>query len=90
MQNTPCIRCGKIRIVAKSWSEKINNSLLTYTLTVCPDSECQKIVEGELQKKRDKIISIHEESEKRKKNNIRNRKIKKALASPDKRQHLRI
>ena len=55
---TPCIRCGKLRIVAKSWSEKISGSLTTYTQTVCPDHECQKVVEIELQKKRDKIAFL--------------------------------
>lgn len=76
MQDNPCIRCGKTRIVTKSWSENIDNSMITYTLTVCPDPDCQKIVEEDLQKKKDKITLIHEQSEKRRKNNIRNRKTK--------------
>ena len=80
MQDNPCIRCGKERIIKKSWRENINNSLITFTQTACPDPSCQKIVEEDLQKKKDKIASIHEESEKRRKFNIRNRKTKKTYS----------
>ncbi|OGK42606.1 hypothetical protein A2954_06280 [Candidatus Roizmanbacteria bacterium RIFCSPLOWO2_01_FULL_37_12] len=40
-----CIRCGKPRIVVKSWEEKLGFSTITATNTACPDSECQKIVD---------------------------------------------
>ncbi len=43
--NNPCIRCGKQRIDGKSWKEKLGTSVITHTQTVCPDSECQKIVD---------------------------------------------
>ena len=50
--SNPCYRCGKERIKAKTWNEKVTNfmgtSVITYTQTVCPDPECQKIVEKEL------------------------------------------
>ena len=72
--NSPCIRCGKIRITSKSWNEYINKSLVTYTLTVCPDAECQKIVDEQLKKRKEKIAAIQEESNKRKRDNIRNKK----------------
>ena len=71
---TPCIRCGKLRIVAKSWSEKISGSLTTYTQTVCPDHECQKVVEIELQKKRDKIAFLQNKLLERRKTMVRTRK----------------
>lgn len=44
----PCIRCGKPRIVDKTWKEYVGKSLLTYVTTVCPDKECQKAVEQEI------------------------------------------
>lgn len=66
-ETTPCIRCGKLRIVAKSWSEKVGESLITYTRTVCPDSECQKLVDLELQKKKDKMTAIQNRSLERRK-----------------------
>lgn len=71
---TPCVRCGKSRIVSKTWSEKVDNSMVTYTQTVCPDSECQKIVESDLQKKKDKIAFIQAESLKRRANIKRGKK----------------
>lgn len=75
--NTPCIRCGKMRIVAKSWTGNIGSSIITYTLTVCPDPACQKIVEAELQEKQDKVRAIQERSLERKKIIKRARKIKR-------------
>lgn len=72
--NTPCIRCGKQRIQAKSWDEKINGSIVTYTLTVCPDADCQKLVDAELQKHKDRIADIQAKSLKRRTTNRRNRK----------------
>lgn len=51
MQTTltnPCIRCGKERIISKTWTEKIGNAfLLTRTDTVCPDTACQKVIDEE-------------------------------------------
>lgn len=41
----PCIRCGKQRIVVKTWTEHIGVSLVKYSDTVCPDPECQKVVD---------------------------------------------
>jgi len=73
-ETTPCIRCGKLRIVAKTWSEKINDSLVTYTQTVCPDSECQSKVENELEKKSNKIKDIQQKSLERRKLNKRNKR----------------
>lgn len=53
MAKNLCIRCGKPRIVAKTWKEKviISNgrvSVVEYTEMVCPDEECQKKVERRL------------------------------------------
>ncbi|MBM3284155.1 hypothetical protein FJY90_08035 [Candidatus Gottesmanbacteria bacterium] len=78
--NTKCIRCGKIRIVASSWKEYIGTSLVTYTNTVCPDPECQKIVDEQLKKKKDKLLMIQTESLERRKAMRINRKLKKTKA----------
>ena len=59
---TPCIRCGKTRILAKTWKEKLGESLINYTQTVCPDPVCQKIVESELEKKDAKMAALHAKS----------------------------
>ncbi len=43
--SNPCVRCGKQRINGKTWKGKAGMSVITYTQTVCPDRECQKVVE---------------------------------------------
>lgn len=43
--SNPCIRCGKERIDGKSWKEKNGISIITHTKTICPDSQCQKLVD---------------------------------------------
>jgi hypothetical protein len=74
--NTPCIRCGKIRIQSKSWEEEINGSPVTFTLNVCPDPACQKLVDAELKKHSDRIADIQAKSLKRRVTNRRNKKGK--------------
>lgn len=67
--SNPCTRCGQERILVKEWVEEIptfGNKMMKITraLNVCPDPECQKVIEGELavqKKKRDKIKSDREE-----------------------------
>lgn len=56
--SNPCIRCGKPRIDGKTWEGKIGVSSITYTMTVCPDSECQKIVEQGIADKKAKNDSL--------------------------------
>jgi len=59
-----CIRCGKVRVIAKTWKEKIGTSTLTCSSFVCPDADCQKIVEKVLAKrKEDKETSERERLE---------------------------
>lgn len=52
-----CNRCGKQRILVKTWTEEVitanGTSELTYTQYACPDESCQKIVDEELQAKQD-------------------------------------
>lgn len=75
--NSECVRCGKTRVMSKSWSEEVGSSKITYMLTVCPDSDCQKIVEEQLQIKKDKINAIQNESLKRRANIRRTKRPKK-------------
>ena len=69
-----CIRCGKERVVKKTWTEKVGTSLITYTETVCPDPKCQKIVEKQLDKKRVTLEKIKQELLERRQRNKGNRK----------------
>ncbi|OGD93815.1 hypothetical protein A3F02_00630 [Candidatus Curtissbacteria bacterium RIFCSPHIGHO2_12_FULL_38_9b] len=53
-QETSCIRCGKIRIFKKKWIEKLDRgSVITHIETVCPDNDCQKIVDAQFAAKRE-------------------------------------
>ena len=56
-----CTRCGKPRIVVKTWKECIKGSILTHTSTACPDPACQKIVEGKLADQKEKREAMENE-----------------------------
>ena len=72
-----CTRCGKIRIVSKTWTEKVETyndfALVTHTLRVCPDKSCQKLVDEELEKQRQNREDLKRESELRKRINAHHR-----------------
>lgn len=65
-----CTRCGKERIEAKSWNEEITaffgSTTIVHTEMVCPDAECQKIVEEKMDALRQKTEDMRVEKEKRK------------------------
>lgn len=75
--HTQCIRCGKDRVLSKTWKEKKGDSLLTYSLFVCPDTECQKLVDEKLKKERDRLEAIQTKSIERRKANIKKKKATK-------------
>jgi hypothetical protein len=61
-----CIRCGKMRIFKESWQEKSDSSqgqsTATYSMFVCPDPECQKLVEKSLAEKQ-KVAQERQEAQ---------------------------
>ena len=65
----PCTRCGKERIQSKKWKETTvtfsgTKISVTRTENICPDKECQAVVDKELRAqkaKRDKIKSDRED-----------------------------
>lgn len=58
-----CVRCGKKRVEGKTWKGKIGASTITYIQTVCPDKECQKIVdETTAQRKAKNALMIEEKA----------------------------
>ena len=66
--SNPCVRCGRERIVFKVWKEHIETyfggSVVVHKETICPDKECQKLVNKEIavqKKKRDKIKKDREQ-----------------------------
>ena len=60
-----CIRCGTKRIVVKTWKERVGNSVILNTQTACPDKECQKKVDSENKKFKDKNIAMKRMQEQR-------------------------
>jgi len=64
--NNPCIECGKQRIDGKTWKGKMGASVVTYTLTICPDPECQKIVDKAMADKKAKSENLIKEKAKAK------------------------
>lgn len=77
MQNTQCIRCGKMRIVTKTWKERVGLSLIKYTLATCPDTECQKYVDELLKNRQDIMIEKNKKSLERRENMRKNIRLKK-------------
>lgn len=55
---TPCIRCGKTRILSRKWKEKVDGKgeIVIYEEYICSDSECQKIVDAKFQEMRDRRL----------------------------------
>ena len=56
--SNPCVRCGKERIVLKTWTALVGKAQLTYTDTACPDSDCQKVINDEILAQRTKREEI--------------------------------
>jgi len=81
--SNPCIRCGKERIVSKTSKEKMGNSVIITTQTVCPDPACQKLVEKELARQNEKKLAMKLRSEER----AANRKATKDAERTAKREH---
>lgn len=65
----PCTRCGKERIEGKKWKEEVatffGTSTIIHTDTVCPDEECQKIVEEKLEVQKQKSDELKQEKQKK-------------------------
>lgn len=53
-----CIKCGKPRVDGKTWEEKAGTSVVTYTLTICPDADCQKIVDKATADRKEKSVNL--------------------------------
>ncbi len=59
----PCIRCGQERILVKTWKEQVGLARITYTISSCPNPECQKIVDREnaaRKEKKEALIRKHQ------------------------------
>ncbi len=64
-QSNPCIRCGTERIIKKSWKEKVDNSIIINTLNICPNKDCQKKVDFDIKRQKDKNTAMRVRNEQR-------------------------
>ncbi len=75
----PCTRCGQERVLQKTWKEdqitimgKIQS--VTFGQTICPNPDCQKIVDQEIKVLEEKQASLKKKRESndftRKKNSL--------------------
>ena len=83
--SNPCTRCGKERIKSKTWKETVTNymntTVVVHTETVCPDPECQKIVEKDLVVQKEKRDVIRRNKEERAaQNQARNGKSRTSIS----------
>ena len=65
MTGSTCTRCGKPRIIVNTYEEKVETSMVTYTITECSDPDCQKLVNKTLKAEKVKRKFIKDEQEKR-------------------------
>lgn len=72
-----CIRCGTQRVVAKTWKEKLGDSVIINTEMICPNTECQKEVDKDNKRQREKNIAIKLRSEQRALDRKAQRSLKK-------------
>ncbi len=61
----PCSRCGKERKVTRTWKEKFGYSTVTNVETACPDKDCQKLVEADNQKQKDRTAAMKQRTRQR-------------------------
>ncbi len=52
--SSPCSRCGTERIVLKTWKEKLDANEVICTQKICPNPECQKMVDKEINTQKEK------------------------------------
>lgn len=74
-----CTRCGKKRVVTKTYKKKINGAEIIYKETGCPDPECQKEVDKQLKKEKQKREKIKADQLKREEQRKQNSKKKTAV-----------
>lgn len=60
-----CIRCGSKRVSGKSWKEKTPAGIVTHIPNICPNPDCQKVVDSQLAGIKNKRIALEEEKAQR-------------------------
>ena len=64
-----CPRCGRERIITKTWTEKTvlygTETIITHEEAVCPDKDCQKLLEEKLFEEKTKRDGLKKNAEDR-------------------------
>lgn len=63
--SNPCVLCGKERVVSKIWEEKVGNSIIINTKSICPDRDCQRKLDIDNKKIKDRYTALKMKSEQR-------------------------
>lgn len=76
-----CTRCGKERILARVWEEEVDTfrgkTKIKHSLTVCPDPDCQKIIDAKNLELKQKSDDQKRDREQRIKNMLEQRALNK-------------
>lgn len=78
ISSSKCTRCGKKRVVIKTYKKKVNGAEIIYKETGCPDPECQKEVNKQLRKEKQKREKIKADQLRREEQRKKNSKKKTA------------
>ncbi|MEN9328540.1 MAG: hypothetical protein RI947_1348 [Candidatus Parcubacteria bacterium] len=49
-----CSRCGSERIIFKQWTETVGMSEIVCTQKICPNTECQSLVDKDIKQQKEK------------------------------------
>ena len=82
--SNPCSRCGRERVVVRTWKEKVYDSVIVNTEKECPNPDCQKLVNRENNKQKEKYRAIRRKTEERARNRKSTNEAKKALKNKKK------
>jgi hypothetical protein len=63
--SNPCIKCGRERVVVRTWTEEVYGSKITNTETRCPNPACQTEVDRDNKKSKDRHDALRIKSEQR-------------------------
>lgn len=78
--SNPCTRCGKARIDSRTWVEEIDTFFgkdrIVHTDTVCPDPECQAIVQKKIDQDKERTEAMKLEREERMKKKMKKPVVK--------------
>lgn len=63
-ETTNCSRCGTPRVFKRRWKERIDGKgeIVTHEQYVCPDRECQKIVDAKFEEMRNRRLGLENKS----------------------------